>query len=102
MVSAVPMNIIEKTYRYTDNYCQVPKNIDIKPPNSILEWKDMTINKGELLHQEIPMFTFPSLNEIRKEYLKKGYSSKEVNSMIAGLSELPEYARSNGSKKSLK
>lgn len=77
--------------------------VEIKPKAPAvwrLIWIDQTIHKSNLTHENIPVFSFAPLDVIKKDYLEQGYSSEEVESMIAGLSELPEYAKSKRNKQS--
>jgi N-dimethylarginine dimethylaminohydrolase len=59
-----------------------------------VEWAQMLNKAGLLSHEDIPVFSFASLKQIRKDLRKEGYSVAEIDSTIAGLSELPEYANS--------
>ena len=43
-------------------------------------------------HEDIPVFGFKPLNEIRQQLIQAGHTTEHVNSIINGLSELPEYA----------
>lgn len=58
-------------------------------------WAELIIKSGMLRHDDIPVFSFAPLEEIRRDLLGAGHSIEEVDSTIAGLSELPEYANSN-------
>lgn len=65
------------------------------PTFAWVNWVDTLIKAGMLTHEDIPVFSFAPLDEIRKDLMEAGYPAKEIDSTIAGLSELPEYASSN-------
>lgn len=65
-----------------------------KPTFGGVDWAEMMIEAGTLTHEEIPTFSFAPLDQIRRDLMEAGHSTEEVDSTIAGLSELPEYANS--------
>ena len=67
----------------------------VKP---ITDLNTVWLDFGKLTHNDIPVFSFAPLVEIKKDLLASGYSKKDVKSMIIGLSELPEYANSKYNK----
>lgn len=66
-----------------------------KPTFTGVNWAEMMIEAGMLTHEDIPIFLFPPLEEIRKDLTEAGRSAEEIENTIAGLSELPEYANSH-------
>ena len=52
--------------------------------------KDKKIEKIDLL-KDMGIFTFPLLADLRKDLENAGHSKKEIDEVIEGLSELPEY-----------
>lgn len=70
------------------------KPYDNKPTVGGVNWAEMKIEAGELTHEDIPMFSFASLDQIRKDLEETGYPQEEIDSTIVGLSELPEYENS--------
>lgn len=60
-----------------------------------ISWAGLLLEAGLLRHEDIPTFSFSPLDQIRKDLLETGHSVEEVESTIAGLSELPEYAKNN-------
>ncbi len=52
-------------------------------------------DKRKITHEDIAITSFAPLDEIRKDFLSSGYSEDVVDSLIVGLSELPEYEESN-------
>ncbi len=81
-------------------YTQPISAYQVNPLEEILivvgEWTNTQPTK--LTHEDIPVFSFPPLEEVKKEFLQAGYSGEEVESVTAGLSELPEYATSKTNK----
>ncbi len=59
-----------------------------------VDWAELLIESGMLRHEDIPVFSFAPLEQIRQDLLDAGYSHEEVDSTIAGLKQLPEYENS--------
>lgn len=64
-----------------------------------VSWAELLLEAGLLKHEDIPTFSFAPLDQIRKDLLGAGHSVEEVESTIAGLSELPEYAKGKRNQK---
>lgn len=83
-------------------YTQPISVYQVNPLEEILtvvgEWVGTSTPPTKLTHEDIPVFSFPPLEEVKKEFLQAGYSGEEVESITAGLSELPEYATSKVNK----
>lgn len=56
--------------------------------------KDVSFESSINTHEDIPEFEFSPLDEIKKDLLNSGHLAEDVENVIAGLSELPEYATS--------
>lgn len=56
--------------------------------------KNVNTESLSVTHEDIPEFLFAPLDEVKKDLLDSGRSPEEVESVIAGLSQLPEYATS--------
>lgn len=67
---------------------------ETEPTLGGVDWAEMMIEAGTLTHDDIPIFSFAPLDQIRRDLVEAGHSEEEVESTIAGLSELPEYASS--------
>lgn len=91
-------NILDYTNKYTRPYKKTSKVVEAKPHKEVrkLRWLDF----GKIYHEDIPVFSFSPLDEIRKSLLESGHSKDEVDSVILGLSQLPEYDTSKRDKKS--
>jgi len=75
------------------SYTDIPYKT--KPTFGEVGWVETLIKWGMLTHKDIPEFSFALLGQIRKDLKEAGRSQEEIESTIAGLSELPEYETSN-------
>ena len=72
---------------------------DFESTNKNIRWENIDTTK--LTHQGIEIFSFVPLKDIKKRFSETGlYSKTEIDSMIKGLSELPEYAKNKRKQKS--
>lgn len=83
-------------------YTSYQSTYKTRPTYSGVNWAELKIEAGNLTHDDIPVFSFAPLDHIREDLAQAGYTQEEVESTIAGLSELPEYADSKRNKKSRK
>ncbi|MDO8497778.1 MAG: hypothetical protein Q7S61_04500 [bacterium] len=83
------------------NFVQTNSEFSIYDFGSISA-KDVIFESPINTHEDIPEFQFAPLDEVKKDLLDSGHSSEEVEEVIAGLSELPEYAKSRRIAKSKK
>lgn len=81
------------------------ESYETRPTFRGVNWDEIiedSTEAGTLTHEDIPTFSFASLDQIERDLEEQGYSEEEIESTIVGLSELPEYADSKRNKKGRK
>ncbi|OGK15157.1 hypothetical protein A2774_05735 [Candidatus Roizmanbacteria bacterium RIFCSPHIGHO2_01_FULL_39_12c] len=76
------------------NYIYVPTSSDWSEHDfGRVSAKDVTIEDITITHDDIPLNEATPRKEVKEAFLDAGYTKAVVESMIKGLSELPEYGK---------